>query len=437
MNGQVPRDIIEYQTCSPTSPDVELEVAAAASSCHSLVDKAGRRAARRRGLLGAVRPGAHLRQPLRVLLHLPAAQGHAPQPLPEGRRLPAVVPLRQLHDPHPLHRGSTWNGCSTERLSPLLSRSTPPTPTSAPACCATAAAPPACAGCGPLLDDGIEVHGQIVVCPGVNDGAVLEDTLAGVLDRFPELATVAAVPLGVSRYTDRAGDAPPHAGGGARRDRHRRGVAGASSVAALGRRLVFAADEYYLLAGRPFPPRRPTRASPSTRTASAWRAPSRPRSPAATPARSGAAGFFACVEGAPAEGYRAPGPSLRPVRSAPPAGPVTDHHRELRRRGPRARGRRRPLGRAWSSASRTASSGETSPLPASSSAPTCPAPSPMQPAGRRYLLPDVCLSKGVFLDGLAPDDLPRPSRSCPPPTGPRSAGHRPRRPRRRGRRRPR
>src|SRR5829696_3357590 len=52
-----------------------------------------------------------------------------------------------------------------------------------------------------LLDHGVEVHGQAVVCPGVNDGAVLDDTLAGVLDRFPELASLAVVPLGVSRYT--------------------------------------------------------------------------------------------------------------------------------------------------------------------------------------------------------------------------------------------
>src|SRR5581483_5517022 len=29
---------------------------------------------------------------------------------------------------------------------------------------------------GALLDQGVEVHGQIVVCPGVNDGDVLDDT---------------------------------------------------------------------------------------------------------------------------------------------------------------------------------------------------------------------------------------------------------------------
>src|SRR4029453_19303679 len=54
---------------------------------------------------------------------------------------------------------------------------------------------------GALLDAGIEVHGQIVVCPGINDGAVLDDTLLGILDRFPRLSTVGVVPLGVSDHT--------------------------------------------------------------------------------------------------------------------------------------------------------------------------------------------------------------------------------------------
>ena len=31
-----------------------------------------------------------------------------------------------------------------------------------------------------------------------------------------------------------------------------------------------------------------------------------------------------------------------------------------------------------------------------------------QPDGHRYLLPDVCLSGGLFLDGTTPADLPRP-----------------------------
>src|SRR2546429_2217830 len=103
-----------------------------------------------------------------------------------------------------------------------------------------------------LLDHGVTVHGQVVVCPGVNDGAVLEDTLTGVLDEYPELASLCLVPLGVSRF-NREPDMRPHT------------IDEASAVVdaveqwqaiyleALARRLVHAADEYYLLADRPFP----------------------------------------------------------------------------------------------------------------------------------------------------------------------------------------
>ena len=104
-----------------------------------------------------------------------------------------------------------------------------------------------------LLDAGVEVHGQVVVCPGLNDGAVLDDTLLGVLDRFPTLATVGVVPLGVSAHSPRARDAPAHAAEAAAVARHDRALAGSGSSRALGRRLVFASDEYYLLAGRAVP----------------------------------------------------------------------------------------------------------------------------------------------------------------------------------------
>src|SRR3989440_8108680 len=103
-----------------------------------------------------------------------------------------------------------------------------------------------------LLDHGVEVHGQVVVCPGVNDGAVLEDTLLGVLDRYPELATLGVVPLGVSAHNTEA-DMRFHAQGEAEAvllvlERWQ-----SRFLDVLGRRLAFAADEYYLMAGRPFP----------------------------------------------------------------------------------------------------------------------------------------------------------------------------------------
>jgi putative radical SAM enzyme (TIGR03279 family) len=104
-----------------------------------------------------------------------------------------------------------------------------------------------------LLDHGVEVHGQVVVCPGVNDGRVLDDTLAGVLDRYPELASVCVVPLGVSRFNTEARMRPHTASEAAAvldAVHDWQGV----YLSVLGRRLAFAADEYYLLADRPFPP---------------------------------------------------------------------------------------------------------------------------------------------------------------------------------------
>src|SRR3954449_11557807 len=102
-----------------------------------------------------------------------------------------------------------------------------------------------------LLRAGIEVHGQVVVCPGINDGAVLEDTLTGVLDQYAELASLAVVPLGISRHSNEAA-MRPHTTAEAAAVVDTVEEWQAVFVRALGRRLVFAADEYYLLAGRPF-----------------------------------------------------------------------------------------------------------------------------------------------------------------------------------------
>ncbi len=51
-----------------------------------------------------------------------------------------------------------------------------------------------------LLKNGIDVHGQIVMCPGINDGEVFEDTLATILEEYWQLKSLAVVPIGVSRF---------------------------------------------------------------------------------------------------------------------------------------------------------------------------------------------------------------------------------------------
>ncbi|MGE5753695.1 MAG: PDZ domain-containing protein, partial [Deltaproteobacteria bacterium] len=57
-----------------------------------------------------------------------------------------------------------------------------------------------------LIRGGITLHGQIVVCPGINDGSELARTLEALTALRPGLATVAVVPVGLTSH--RAGLPP-------------------------------------------------------------------------------------------------------------------------------------------------------------------------------------------------------------------------------------
>lgn len=53
-----------------------------------------------------------------------------------------------------------------------------------------------------LCEADIEVHGQIVLCAGINDGEELERTLAWV-EAHPQVTSLAIVPLGYTKYSKR------------------------------------------------------------------------------------------------------------------------------------------------------------------------------------------------------------------------------------------
>mgnify|MGYP001084209058 CR=1 FL=1 len=99
----------------------------------------------------------------------------------------------------------------------------------------------------------IVMHTQVVLCPGVNDGTPLAKTFDD-LERFhPFVATMALVPVGLTRYREglavlRSPD----------REYARELLAWAEPrrrrcLRKLGTRFVFPSDEFYLLAERSFP----------------------------------------------------------------------------------------------------------------------------------------------------------------------------------------
>ena len=276
-----------------------------------------------------------------------------------------------------------------------------------------------------LLDRGITVHGQVVVCPGVNDGAVLVDTLTGVLDEYPELATLCVVPLGVSRYNTEPA-MRPHTTAEAGRVIDAVEAAQDVFVRTLGRRLAFAADEYYLLAARPFPPADAYEGFPMHEDGIGMARTFELEFAGVAEQPSGVqSGFFAAVDGAPASGYRAPrNPaastslrtaggcgtratgrvSLLPSRRAPIGVLTAPYGARILR--PLIAGLARDDVRVVEVTNEFfgGNTGVTGLMVGADLARALAA----EPEGHRYLLPDVCLSDGRFLDGLAPGELPRP-----------------------------
>ena len=167
----------------------------------------------------------------------------------------------------------------TERLGPLFVSIHATDPTCAPSMLRNPKGATSLRWLEVLLAGGIEVHGQVVVCPGVNDGEALDDTLAGILDAYPGLASVGVVPLGISRFSNEPTmRAHTRAEAAAVVDRCRPGRR-CSSRSWAGTWCTWPMSTTYWRAGR-FRRPAPTTATPSSRTGSAWPGPSPPASPA-------------------------------------------------------------------------------------------------------------------------------------------------------------
>src|SRR5882762_4800592 len=106
-----------------------------------------------------------------------------------------------------------------------------------------------------MLDAGIEIHAQVVLCPQINDGEILRRTIYDLAKLHPGVRSVAIVPLGLTRYLndERLTPVTPEF---CRRTINEVSIIQTNLRAQLGTTFAFLGDEIYLRAGRSVPSRK-------------------------------------------------------------------------------------------------------------------------------------------------------------------------------------
>lgn len=105
-----------------------------------------------------------------------------------------------------------------------------------------------------LVEWGIELHTQIVLMPGLNDGAQLDKSIQDLATLLPSLRTISIVPVGLTRYRAHLPFLKPVTPEMVPElirqvERYQR-----EFLRTEGDRIVYLADEMYLIGGLPMPP---------------------------------------------------------------------------------------------------------------------------------------------------------------------------------------
>jgi len=104
-----------------------------------------------------------------------------------------------------------------------------------------------------LTSNGIELHTQIVLCPGFNDGEILQKTMNDLALFWPQICSLAVVPVGLTRHRSQLPQLDAVTDGLARTTLDIIEQEQLRQLKQTGSRFVFAADEFYLRAARNFP----------------------------------------------------------------------------------------------------------------------------------------------------------------------------------------
>lgn len=105
-----------------------------------------------------------------------------------------------------------------------------------------------------LYDAGIEVHTQVVLCPGINDGKVLQETIEGLAAFYPSVRSVGIVPVGLTGHRDKLAALQPVSEKQAAElikeiDAYQKSFRSQFDIG-----FVYLADEFYIKTGWDIPP---------------------------------------------------------------------------------------------------------------------------------------------------------------------------------------
>ncbi len=104
-----------------------------------------------------------------------------------------------------------------------------------------------------LKDGNISFHCQIVLCPGINDGPKLDETVEYLIGLYPSLLSIAVVPVGLTKYRRGLPTLKPFDEQSSKDVITQVGKWQSMMLQKTGSRLVYAADEFFITAGVPLP----------------------------------------------------------------------------------------------------------------------------------------------------------------------------------------
>ncbi|MBD3217129.1 MAG: DUF512 domain-containing protein [candidate division Zixibacteria bacterium] len=107
-----------------------------------------------------------------------------------------------------------------------------------------------------LVESEIQLHTQIVVCPGINDKEHLTKTVSDLASFYPHLQSVAIVPVGLTEHREHLPKLKPVTPEIASEILEQCDRLQKRYLDQLGTRFLFPADEFFLLTGNAIPPKK-------------------------------------------------------------------------------------------------------------------------------------------------------------------------------------